>query len=403
MDNKRSRDLLRRVESGIGLPALSPVALHLVNLATDDRATVDDLASLIEKDPSLTLRLLKLANSAAFRRGRPVGTLSQAAVRLGFDRVRILALSLSLRETFPLGQVGPLDYGLFWRASLYRGLIARRLAPHFKGLEAEEAFIAGLILEIGLLVLFELCLGKDPGVSSIALEPLEALLEWETERCGLNHREVGEALLRSWHFPERIVQCQRLHGMEAYAAGADSLAAVCELSKNLARILYDQVAFFHDPFVEAARLAGLDQSTLTTVLLDVFDLVEDLAESLRVSVSPEEDLMALMEKANRTLDGIAERMSAAAEPSRHEPGRAAKTPRPSLEHVNWREDQIAFAMQAVVHEIRNPLTAVGGFARRLVASLEPDAPDARYARLILQEAERLERVLASLTLFGKDD
>jgi HD-like signal output (HDOD) protein len=112
-----SSRVLKELEAGYSLPALSVVALRLVELAADDTCSARELARLIAKDAPLAVRLLKLANSAFFRGSQPVSTLEGAIVKVGFHRLRIMALSFSLRETFPMGKVGPLDYERFWRSS----------------------------------------------------------------------------------------------------------------------------------------------------------------------------------------------------------------------------------------------------------------------------------------------
>lgn len=93
--------------------------MRLVKLASEDNVTINDLSKEIENDPSLTVRLLRLANSAFFRTRGPVTTIEQSIQIVGLNRLRVMTLSLSLRDTFPLGRVGPLDYEEFWKMSLY--------------------------------------------------------------------------------------------------------------------------------------------------------------------------------------------------------------------------------------------------------------------------------------------
>ena len=97
-------EVVNRLESGYALPSLSVIAIKLVELASDEDCSVTKLAGLIEKDPSLTVRLLKLANSVFFRGREPAATVNQAIVRIGFRQLRIMALSLSLRDTFPMAR-----------------------------------------------------------------------------------------------------------------------------------------------------------------------------------------------------------------------------------------------------------------------------------------------------------
>ncbi len=125
-----SLDIIKQIESGFSLPSLSPVAMRLVELALDDSTSAETLTALIERDPSPTVRVLRLANSTLFQTRQPTISLKQAVVKLGYERLRIMALSLSLRDTFPMGRVGVLDYEQFWRTSLYRALIANSLASH---------------------------------------------------------------------------------------------------------------------------------------------------------------------------------------------------------------------------------------------------------------------------------
>ena len=94
-----SPDIVKQIESGYSLPSLSPVAMQLVELALDDSTSAQTLAALIERDPSLTVRVLRLANSTLFQTRQPTISLKQAVVKLGYERLRIMALSLSLRDT----------------------------------------------------------------------------------------------------------------------------------------------------------------------------------------------------------------------------------------------------------------------------------------------------------------
>jgi len=109
MKDSAREKLLDQLQSGYKLPTLSAVAMQLVKLAADERSTTADLAQLIEKDPSLSTRLMRLANSAYYRTKYPISTLQQAVNRVGFQRMRIMALSISLRDSFPMGKVGQMD------------------------------------------------------------------------------------------------------------------------------------------------------------------------------------------------------------------------------------------------------------------------------------------------------
>lgn len=382
-------DLLRRLEKGYSLPALSVVAIRLVEIASDEECSVDDLVSLIEKDPSLAVRLLKLSNSAFFKTAEPATTLRQAVVRIGFQQLRIMALSLSLRETFPMGKVGGFDYERFWRASLYRALMAKSLAEQTGTCNPEEAFVAGLTLGVGFLIYFTMFI-KDSGEDiSPKLDSLEKLLAWEQEKFGVNHREVGAAALRYWKFPDSIIACQAGYSRHGERS---QLATVCELARIMSMSLLGRSKGFHDLFSHGKDWLGLGEDAINAAILGVFSEVDAIAENLKIEMDKERDLLGLMEKANRALSGISEKIAAM-----QVHGMADKAPSFDTMKEGWEEKEVVTStLQAVAHEIRNPLVAVAGFARKLSTTLDPESKGGKYAQIILQEARRLEEALVRM-------
>ncbi|MFH1349589.1 MAG: HDOD domain-containing protein [Pseudomonadota bacterium] len=390
MEKEKAQDLLARLESGYSLPALSPVALKLVELATEETCSAKDLANLVEKDPSLGVRLLKLANSAFFRTTSPITTISQAIVKVGFQRLRVMALSISLRDTFPMGKVGPLDYEEFWRISLYRALIAKSLAERLKTYNPDEAFVTGLIMEIGLLIFFDFFIKGMHENISLELDSLENLISWEREHFGVDHRQVGEAALRYWKFPDHIVLCQQAYRNEDSSQEQHPLVRLCELARVLSQIVSKTSDTFYVPYAKAKTLLGLDQNIISDILVTTFDQVQEIADNLSVEMNKEKDLIEIVEKANRALSRISEKIFSSERS-------ADSDSLPTFDSIDKEGDSTARTLQAVAHELRNPLLVVGGFARKLASSVDPDSEGGRYVQIILQEASRLEKALSEMT------
>jgi len=387
------KDLLEELGNGYSLPSLSPVAMKIVEMASDERCSAESMATVIENDPSLAVRLLRLANSAFLGACYPVSTLRQAIVRIGVGRLRIMALSLSLRDTFPMGRVGCMDYEAFWRCSLYRALLGKSLAQSIRGCNPEEAFVAGLTLEIGLLIFVDLFIkGKDEE-AQFDQSTFYSLLSWERERYGTDHRAIGEVALQYWRFPDSIIACQRPLDNAPEERGEPSLLQVCETARTLSSLICEEAVEMHPALAGAEGLLGLSQEIIHEMLVTAFDEVEGIAESLQVEVDKERDVVELLEKANRTLTKLLRSVPLSSESSE-------ASVLPSFEMLRGKDPNLSTVsetLEAVSHEIRNPLMVVGGLARRLSRTLEPSSDGGKYAQSILDEVARLEQAMTQMT------
>jgi len=390
-----AQDWLQRVRSGYGVPSLSLIALRLMERASDDLCTQSELEQWIEKDPGFAVRLLRLANSVCFLTNYPATTIRQAIVRVGTRRLRTLALSVSLRETFPFAQVGVMDYRAFWHASLYRALLAKALAGSLPSCDPEEAFLAGLISEIGLLIFHDLFLRGAADTDTVPdFHDLPRLLPWETERFGVNHRQVGAAALGHWRFPEPLVACQCFPVPEDTAGAAPSLPTVCAAACELSALVLGKNPSWESTCRHLEERFGLGQDAVGEALASAFDQVQALAEGLEVEVDREKDMTELLLKANTTLSRLAGVAAAVFPQGSRDPLSAVG--RSDVADATTRL-AVQAALDAVQHEIRNPLTALGGFVRRLATRVDPGGREGKYLRIILQETQRLETVMQALS------
>lgn len=386
MQRDTNREILSKLGSGYSLPALSAVASKLIELASDEGSSVKDLADMIGKDPSLTVRLIRLANAAFFRTGGPVTSVEQAVFRIGFGRLRIMALSLSLRETFPMGKRGPMDYEKFWKVSLYKALLAKSLAERLGNCNTEEAFVAGLVQEIGLLIMFDLFIKNADGPISLELFPLEALLLREQEKYGVHHREIGETALRYWQFPETIVACQSFPVRDKKDK-LPPLVMNCEMAGIISSMIFQESLELNSVFTRIDELFNVDHETIGDIVVSTFGEVEEIADSLRIEVNKDKDRLEIMEKANRVLARLSEQLPA--------PPKAM----PSFQGLDAEQDRTAvqYALQAMAHEIRNPLTSVGGFVKQLSKTMDSSCQGWQYMQIIIEETRKLEQALSRMT------
>ena len=383
------KSIIDRVSTGYALPVLSPVAMRLVKLASEENSSISDLSEVIEKDASLTVRLLRLANSAFFRTGGPITTINQAIQMVGFNRLRVMALSLSMKDTFPMSRVGPLDYELFWRSSLYQALLAKALAQRLRTCKPDVAFVAGLVLEIGLLIFFDLFIKGKAEVESLKLHPLKTILQWEEEHYGVTHRQVGEAALKYWNFPPEIVDAQRFYYVAADTPNVPEFALVCDMAREFSELICEKSMDWQSSALRAEETYHLDRDILADILVATFDEVQEIAESLKVEIDRRHDILELVEKANKALSALSEKMIRINEAD-------SRFALPTFAGLNTQDSSARQALQAVAHEIRNPLVTIGGFARKLERTLNPASEEWQYVRIIVEESTRLESALDDL-------
>ncbi|HMK61162.1 MAG TPA: HDOD domain-containing protein [Dissulfurispiraceae bacterium] len=386
---------LDRIADGYSLPTLSPVAMRLVRMASEDNISVEDLTHVIEKDVSLPIRLLRLANSAFFRTGGSITTIEQAIQMVGFNRLRVMALSLSLKDTFPMQKTGPLDYELFWKSSLYRALLAKSLAHRLRTCKPDEAFVAGLVLEIGALVFYDIFVKGKPGNDKMQLIPLDRLLQWEREHYGLDHRQVGAAALKFWNFPHEIVDCQRFYYVGPKTPDISEIALVSEMAREFAELICEKTKDWQSSFNMAEGIYRVDNDIIADVLAACFDEVQEIAESLKVETNRQNDMLELVEKANRALSVLSDRMIQINEAD-------SRFVLPTFAGLDNQSDAAQRTMQAVAHEIRNPLVTIGGFAKKLEKTLNPASSEWQYVRIIVEESVRLEQALDDLARKGRN-
>ncbi|MGB8167595.1 MAG: HDOD domain-containing protein [Chthoniobacteraceae bacterium] len=189
-----------------------PVAFQIFSLVRNGVFPSDALIDLVRLDPDLTAQLLRLCNSAELR-GNGVSSLKEAALRLGNGVIAAKAMSLAVGRlvAVPLTAYCP-DPNALWRHSVQTALAARYLAPHCEGgLNPETAFTAGLLHDLGKLVINA---GAPDELNQIVAMRKEKHLPYadaELEVLGADHAEIGGLILERWNLPAQIVDGVRYH------------------------------------------------------------------------------------------------------------------------------------------------------------------------------------------------
>ncbi len=210
MGEEKETIFKQKIYSKIGeLPTIPVIATKLLYAIDDEQSSISDVVEIIQNDPSLTSKILKIANSAYYGFSREIKHISQAVALLGFNMVRSLVISLEVMKNLPSGRES--EYfspeGL-WLHSLATATCMedfRKKYPDRKN--SSTVFITGLLHDIGKVVLDQFFHEEFLKALSLANgNPPKSLHHAEQELIGLDHTEVAGMLLERWKFPEEIVK-----------------------------------------------------------------------------------------------------------------------------------------------------------------------------------------------------
>jgi putative nucleotidyltransferase with HDIG domain len=255
------------------LPAAPSVVSAVMGLTSDPDSKVADLSRVLAADQSLTAKVLRLSNSSFYGRAKEVRTLVEAVILLGFQMVESLVVATSAHSLYQ----GKGHEGIklrLWRHSFSTAVTARQLAVRTEHPNMEEVFVAGLLHDIGKLVLLQ----KFPEIYTDIVHRVEVgrgcFVDVEREVLGFSHDRVAGILLQKWSFPGSLVMAvDHHHRLPELIPGKEiPIAFLVNLGDHLAKVIepaFNQTVKVNPGELESARALGLSDS--------------DLAETVRLS------------------------------------------------------------------------------------------------------------------------
>ncbi|ABM62971.1 HDOD domain-containing protein [Halorhodospira halophila] len=207
MGNAERVATLERLGDANTLPALPYVAHDILVATSHNEVNISDVAETLAREPGLAARIVAIANYAFFSRRETVYSLEQAIMRIGLNRVRVLATSLLLNDIFQTGQCPHFQLQRYWHEALGTAFCAARLAPHSAPRENRDAaYLGGVLHSIGLLLLVHVFpQTMDEVLAEHEADPERSLAGMTHRALGCDYGEAGALLLREWSIPEAIV------------------------------------------------------------------------------------------------------------------------------------------------------------------------------------------------------
>jgi len=198
------------------LKGFSPAVSEVLRLTSSPRCSMESVSRAISRDHGLALKILKLANSAVYTRGEPVDAVAKAVLRIGLGQIREVVLNLAVIDKFADAAAGEyIDVGQFWEHAIATGIIAAELARVRNEKEVDAAFTAGLLHDVGRLLMLEALQEKYTAVLECADRLRLPTEQVEQHMLGLQHAEVMEYTLKSWKFSKQLVTPVVLHHLSA--------------------------------------------------------------------------------------------------------------------------------------------------------------------------------------------
>lgn len=279
---KRPEELVKGV---IKLVSLPEIFIRVNQVMEDPKHDAKQLGDVISHDPALTARILRIVNSAYYALAVKIELVSRAVSVIGEQDLRNLILATSAVDVFKRMPNQLVDIDLFWRHSVHTGIVARLLSRHCNILHGERLFVAGLLHDIGKLVLYYKEMELSQQVLLKASESDGVVFRAEQEIIGYTHADVGGALINAWQLADTLKEVVTFHhhplrakkyAMEtALVHIADSVVNSIGSDTKIDRHLLDGNAAFEP---ETLKITGIDLALLPGVMENAWEQAGDILD-----------------------------------------------------------------------------------------------------------------------------
>ena len=299
-----AQDFEIRLKAQVDFPSPSRVATEIIALARDPDIEMAKVAQAVGRDPAMTAKILRIANSAFYAQRRPSQNLRQALVIIGLNAALTLALSFSLVSSMRALRPVGIDYPRFWRRALLSATAARAFSEAIKLNQPEDVFLAALLQDMAVLAIDR---ASRDFYSKLAQPATHAdWIAYEQKELGKDHAPYTTMLLRAWNLPDRICKAVE-HSHTPQLAPSDSdearFAGCVALGSDLA-----EAALANDRSPAVAALAQRAQALLkmsheqfNDVVTHIMKLIPETEELYETSLIASEDAENLLAEARELL------------------------------------------------------------------------------------------------------
>jgi len=283
-----SREQILNVLKNINnLPTLPDVVMEILRLCDDKNSTTRQIAELIEKDPVLTTKVLKLVNSSYFGLSQELFSVNQALVLIGYNNLKSLILSASMLQVFNKdSKVGAFSRKALWKHCVGVGVGARFLAKRFRAANPEQTFVAGLIHDVGKVIIDWFFHPEFVKIIETVDREQCSIRDAEQNVMEVTHEEIGSYIAARWNLPTVLCDAIAYHHQLENAQENAATAALVQLSDMLIRSL--EVGYGGD-----SKIPLLDKNIFKILPMD--ESLEDLNLLLSMELESSQDVFKMFE------------------------------------------------------------------------------------------------------------
>jgi len=270
-------EIEKRLQEVTELISLPEVYLKVRRLMDDPHSDIYDFAEVISVDPNLSTRVLKVVNSAYFGFPEPVESIARAVNMIGIGQLHNMVLGISAISSLALpNDIMPLN--TFWRASLFSGVLARLLGEQMKLAKSEQLFIAGLLHDIGHLVLYSKFPLQALAARQLAETQGKQIHEAEMQILGCHYGDIGAMLMANWKLSDNLQSLTRNQPIPGNASELEIETTLMHLAHACAQSEATDSDTTADNSLDAEiqALTGLSQEELENSLGEARSISADM-------------------------------------------------------------------------------------------------------------------------------
>ena len=272
-----TKTALNEIKRSENLPKLPQVILNLIEACNKDETNTTDLINIISADPGLTARLMNIMGSAHININREIKSIETAVVYLGINTIRNLAISMAMMQVFdPPRKISEWNMNEFWYHSFSCAIISRKIAEMVEGVNPEEAFIAGLMHDIGAMLFLSIFPEEYASILAVSKNETD-IIEAEKKKFNMTRFEAGSWLCSQWNLNPMVSDAiLYVNETEERIASALPLVKIVFAASRLADFNPD------DTGEDILIMAGMDPDEADQLLVDAEEEVGVQAKNLGI-------------------------------------------------------------------------------------------------------------------------